>query len=38
VTLAGIDRGVQAKEEVNFIREIMMREAIKKLRTEQERR
>ena len=34
VTLASHDKGVQAKEEVNFIREMMMRDAIKELQME----
>lgn len=34
VTLAGEDKGVQAKDEINFIREMMMRDAIKQLQLE----
>ena len=34
MTLASYDKGVQAKEEVNFIREMMMHDAIKELQSE----
>ncbi|XP_076460838.1 ATP-dependent RNA helicase DHX58-like isoform X2 [Babylonia areolata] len=34
MTLASHDKGVQVKEEVNFIREMMMHEAIKELQSE----
>ena len=34
VTLASHDKGVQEKEAVNFIREMMMRDAIKELQVE----